>query len=175
MTMNQRAKLAISIGIPLIALAGILIYLVATNRDNPISGLFRFTPSLIKTNQKFKMRAVDTRDYMTQQYIGMQAWLCETDSTNLDRKNKIVACNDRKAFESFMKSFVANDEHGIAELVRSGEAIYVEPQTSCKIIKVHSYVNFNVGSEFEVRILEGPHEGKAVFVFVSFVCINEQT
>jgi len=156
MTMNQRAKLAISIGIPLIALASVVFFIPRLS----------FTPKLIAEGKPFSLSSVKAYWY---DIVGKTAWICEDGSSNTNRKGKPIVCTSRESYREWLKFNNANDTHGLDSLLKSGRVIQIEPQTECLIVKIH-YFSMGMATEYEVRILEGPHAGELVIVDHSMLC-----
>jgi hypothetical protein len=75
----------------------------------------------------------------------------------------VLVCADKEAVEQRDKAFLANDEAGVEELAMARRLMIVKPGTKVKVLDLHGFLTPVV----EIRILEGPHEGRRGFVLIS--------
>lgn len=172
--MNFRLKLASFVGV--LILLAVVIYLALANRQSQphqdskpeLSSvrILDYTPRIVKESKPFSLRKIEAFYYDIE---GKKAFLCEDGSTDTNRKGKPIVCKDRASYAAWLKSHKVDDKYGVNDLLKDKRVFEVDPQTECLIIKVH-WFSAGMATEYEVRILEGPHEGKAVFVHYSQLC-----
>jgi len=155
---------------------GMVIWFIKNKDDagslaNKISHVVGFVPGLVKSEKPFAMESIKAYDYSS---VGKTYYLCEDGSTSFVRGSTVMASKSQEAYKKWLTSYRADDKYGFKELISNGSVFVVEPQTECKILAIH-YFAWGIGTDFEVRITEGPNEGKAVFVHKDFLCKPQGT
>jgi len=134
--------------------------------------VFSYQPRIVKAKKPFMMHQVDPHNV----FKGTQTYLCQDNTSDQKRGNTVVAMKDRESYLKWLKSENAGDKYGLRELIESGSAVEIEPQTECLMLTFkYDFLQLHGGltQEIEVRIIEGPYEGKVFFISSINFCVTD--
>jgi hypothetical protein len=126
-----------------------------------------FHPRIIKQKNAFVMKAFDAYSLMRNEISNAQTYICEPESTEKKRGDKVYAMRDETSYRDWRKFSGANDKYGLKELLDNDKAVLITPQTECLVLSAKfEYLSHRI----EVRVIEGPFEGKVFFINSDFIC-----
>jgi hypothetical protein len=170
--LNRKRLISILLIVFILVATGSLIWLLnnqqINNVDKQIVQPLAFQPQLVKSKRQFIMHKASPVHHSK----GERTYLCEEKSTDQNRGNKVTVLRDSDSYDKWLKSTKAGDKYGLQELLDSGSAVEIEPQTECLMLgwSAAMWSNFRI----EVRVIEGPHDGKIFFIDGNYFCETEE-
>jgi len=141
------------------------------NVTKQIAETLAFQPRILKDKKQFLMHSID--GYHTS---GKRTYICEDKTTGNNRGNRLFAMKDEDSFFKWKKYAGAGDEYGLKELLGNGNAVEIDPQTECILLSFSGDFFFGRGGviqRMEVRVIEGPYEGKVLHISSNYFCEPE--